>query len=341
MEDKKVSTRASSFKDEKRDLKSQQVVIKRGPLVYKTAEITWAADPSTGDQKNQTLKVRTYPKKSLGRGWDFDSPTFKWNCEGKDEIEKLKLLLEGLTGDTGTWRKIDPNSAAEAIIQLVEEGKISSENAQDIASALSKSKDAVDALASSGAGRIFTQAIQQVQREQTLQKLDEAVTDSSTSEPEIQKIVDSEWWLFGGRFIDKSQRRSLTVLDQLDIPLICYDGSLHIIELKRAYIPNVVVPYRGHYIVGPEVNEAVGQAQNYLRELEEQRDIIKNKLGIECRRISATVVIGHRTHALVGDDHLFETLRTYNSHLSRVEVVTFDELIANTRNALRVGNNIV
>ena len=40
------------------------------------------------------------------------------------------------------------------------------------------------------------------------------------------------------------------------------------------------------------MNKAVGQTLNYLRELDEERNTIRQKPGIECRRASATVVIG-------------------------------------------------
>lgn len=330
----------SSYTDKDKKIEGKKVVIKPGPLAYKTAEISTFADPASGTVKSKSLTLKTFMKKPSEPGWDFDNPKDSWRCEGDEEIGKIKALLDGVISETATWRKVDPNSASDAIIRLVEQNKITAKNAKDIAVALSESPEAVEALADSGAGRLITGAIQLKQRNETLDKLEKATLDPTTTENQLQKITESDWWLFGGRFIDKSNRRQLTVLDQLDIPLICYDGSLHIVELKLANIPDVVIPYRNHHIVGPEVNKAVGQAENYLRELEQYRPIIKQKLGLECSRISATVVIGHKAHASVSEEVLYETLRTYNSHLSSVEVVTYDQLIANTRNALQIGQNI-
>lgn len=340
MEDKNLKTAANHHTDEQRDIQSQRVDIKKGSKAYKTAEIAVWADPQTNETKTKTLTLTTYHKKPSEAGWDFNNVFARWYCEGEEEIGKLKALLDGVVTGTATWRKIEPGSASEAIIRLLDEGKVASENVQDIATALAKSPAAVAALASSGAGRVFTQAIQQASRESTLLKLDKAVHDTRTTESELQKLVENEWWLFGGRYIDISKRRGLTVLDQLDIPLICYDGSLHVVELKKANIPDLVKPHRSHFIVGPEVNEAVGQTANYLRELDEQRDAIKTRLGIECSRISATVVIGHRDLTDVSDNDLYRTLRTYSSHLSRIELVTYDQLVANTRNALRIGRGL-
>ncbi len=324
------------YSDEKRDIRSRKAIIKPGPLAYKTAELATFSDPTNQEIKAKSLVLKTFRRKPSAPGWDFKKPEAAWRCEGEEEIAKLKALLDGVISETGTYRKVDPESAAEAIISLLESGKLEERHARDIATALSQSSEAIAALSSTGAGQVFTQAVQSRQRQATLAILDKAVKDPLSNEATLQEIVDNDWWLFGGRFIGKSERRSLTVLDQLDIPLICYDGSLHIAELKKANIPNIVTPYRNHFIVGPDVNEAVGQAENYLRELEEERANIKLKLGIECRRISATVVIGHISHAS-HSAQLYETLRTYNSHLSRVEVITYDQLIANTANALKFG----
>jgi hypothetical protein len=97
----------------------------------------------------------------------------------------------------------------------------------------------------------------------------------------------------------------------------------------------LVVKYRNHYVVGPGVNESVGQVTNYLRELDEQRHTIKNTLGIECRRAFATVVIGHPQYVNgLAEDLVSETLRTYNSHLARVEVITYADLIQGAEGAL-------
>lgn len=79
----------------------------------------------------------------------------------------------------------------------------------------------------------------------------------------------------------------------------------------------------------------MGQAQNYLRALDEQRSTIFTEMGINCRRSSATVVIGHsRKVRSVDAEQVRDTLRTYNSHLARIEVRPYDELIENAYRAV-------
>jgi hypothetical protein len=84
------------------------------------------------------------------------------------------------------------------------------------------------------------------------------------------------------------------------------------------------------------VNEAVGQAGNYLRSLDEHYAHIRLELGIDCRRTSMTVVIGcARFCEATTEAHVIaETIRTYNSHLSRIRVVTYDDLLASAEQSL-------
>jgi hypothetical protein len=75
---------------------------------------------------------------------------------------------------------------------------------------------------------------------------------------------------------------------------------------------------------------------SYLRELDEARDNIHSRLDIDCRRTSMTVVIGHRGHdqSDATSEEIDEAIRTYNSHLSRVSVTTYDNLIENAQRML-------
>jgi hypothetical protein len=106
----------------------------------------------------------------------------------------------------------------------------------------------------------------------------------------------------------------------------------------------LITQHRNHWIVSDTVHEAVMQATNYLRTADEQaltvQTNIREEFGIEVslRRPAATVVIGHREHldAPGMPDAQFDiALRTYNGMLSRVQVITYDQLFAAAKQALR------
>ncbi|AEV83405.1 hypothetical protein ACWT_2383 [Actinoplanes sp. SE50] len=78
---------------------------------------------------------------------------------------------------------------------------------------------------------------------------------------------------------------------------------------------------------------------NYLRGLDEQRHTVLNEYGVDARRASMTVVIG--APAFVREQftrqEIAEAIRTYNSHLSRVKVVTYPELLAAAERMLQLA----
>ncbi|MFJ9615649.1 Shedu anti-phage system protein SduA domain-containing protein [Streptomyces noursei] len=177
--------------------------------------------------------------------------------------------------------------------------------------------------------------VQRARRQADLDELRAAVDDLTTSEADLQKIIQQMTWIFGGEFLPGTSRRNLTPRDQLDLSLLRPDGTLHGVELKRAHIKDLVKAQRNHLIVGPKVNEAVGQAMNYLRELDERRSQILVDFDIDCRRASMTVVIGHSRFVTgIASSEVDETIRTYNSHWNRVSLTTYDRLIENAQRTL-------
>jgi hypothetical protein len=131
------------------------------------------------------------------------------------------------------------------------------------------------------------------------------------------------------------------VLDSFDVPLLGADGTLRIVELKGPNVPAPVRRHRNHWAVGQEVHQATSQAMNYLRALDEQGPTLsttyRNEFGwdVDMQRVFATVVIGHPAHVAESDARQVEqTVRTYNSHLSRVEVITWATLLDSAARAL-------
>lgn len=96
-------------------------------------------------------------------------------------------------------------------------------------------------------------------------------------------------------------------------------------------------------MVGPPVHEAVSQSANYLRSTDENVPAIQYNFGIDARRISATVVIGHIDYNTeeMTETAFYQTIRTYNSHLSRIEVITYDQPISSALNALEMAGSDV
>ncbi|GAA3887178.1 hypothetical protein GCM10022243_59950 [Saccharothrix violaceirubra] len=179
-------------------------------------------------------------------------------------------------------------------------------------------------------------------RRQLVARLRELALADHVTETKMHNALGTSYWVFGGQYVGIAARRTLMPLDQYDIPLVCADRSLHIVELKGPDC-KVVRKHRNHLIVADEVHEAVSQCINYLRSLDDMGTTLQtvhhNELGLDYdyRRAKGTVVIGHQDRACpagVTREQVNQTLRSYNAHLSRVQVLTYDDLLDSAERAL-------
>ncbi|MGW1324527.1 Shedu anti-phage system protein SduA domain-containing protein [Streptomyces antibioticus] len=256
-------------------------------------------------------------------------------------------LLERLTDDFGgpAHESVEVGeqiAALEAVEYLEGRGLTGSL----IGSALSRWHDVrsmVASAASSQAGLSAAENAVIARRRKIIAELKSMVADPSTTETQLHKKIRDNYWIFGGRYTGVADRDSLMPMDIYDIPLFCADGSLHIVELKGSYIPKLVVRHRSHLIPGEAVHEAVGQAMNYLRQLDEggaTMETLYKKSGMDydLRRVRATVVIGNPEYVSIPADPkkklgpvsrpmIDQTIRTYNTLINRVEVLTWVDLL--------------
>jgi len=292
--------------------------------------MTMWGDKVTGEVRTLRLTVSAYKRVGGGASgpWDFDNPTRELTCEG-EELAILRSLLNEEFRKTGSYRAIESDVDLARLLSDVQSGQLRPDQLHSLVAAISKSDSFVDALIDLDSGPLVAAAVELHHQRRALEDLRKAVEDPTSTERAIHAKIKGNWWLFGGRYIEEADRARFTSLDELDVPLIRADHVLHIVELKKANVPDLVIPHRSHSIVGPSVNEAAGQAMNYLREFDQQAANIKLNHGIECQRAFATVVIGHPAFSSkVRDEYeISKAVRTYNSHLSRVEVITYKDLI--------------
>jgi hypothetical protein len=318
------------------------VTLKKGPQVCKTVALG-RYGPETGEVKKTELRFRTARRDASG-GFDFDNAD-TWACENV-EIEKLQAFLNEHL-EPGRYRLLNTQSAEASVVEMLRSGEV---DAQDLVRLLGRD-GRVDllatALAQSELGLSAAETAVVARRRGLIADLSALVASPDATETDVQRLISNEWWLFGGRYVGVADRRSLVMLDQFDIPLLGADGTLHIVELKGPNIPKLVYRHRSHLIVGQEVHEAVAQAMNYLRGLDEQGATLettyRNEFGQEydMRRVFATVVVGHPTHVRgdVTERQVDQTIRSYNAHLSRLQVVTYKDLVDTAERALAFEAN--
>ncbi|NML53953.1 DUF4263 domain-containing protein [Streptomyces sp. R302] len=215
--------------------------------------------------------------------------------------------------------------------------RIDIEDPEEAARRIAASPETWALLAADPDGRMILRAAALQRRAAGLAALRRAAEDRTATELDLQRALEGQHWIFGGRFVGEAAQRRLVPGDEVDIPLIRGDGSLHIVELKRAMgmKGSLVKRHRGAWVPTAEVHDAVGQAVNYLVGLDENRRQILEEFGIETRRASAIVLIGHPgVQPDVPEHDINEALRTFNTHVNRVEVMTYKEIVDNAGRSL-------
>jgi hypothetical protein len=317
--------------------KHKGAVIKAGRRVMKTVELFHFGRANDGEIRNRALRFRSYEVRD-GKKVDFDDEANAkntWFCED-EEIEKLLAFLNNEVAHTGRYRVVDVQSPSAALLELLASNRIDSRILADALVENTDIEQIVKFLARNDAGIFAAQSVVLDRRRELVARLRRLVEDSASTETQVQNLIGSAYWVFGGRYVGVAERRNLAMLDQTDIPLLGADGTLHIVELKGPSVPNLIVKHRNHWIVGPTVHEATAQAMNYLRSLDEQgaglTTMYRNELGqsYDMSRVFATVVIGHSNHHRPTEatrEVVARTLRQYNAGINRVEVITYDQLV--------------
>ncbi|MFI0165405.1 Shedu anti-phage system protein SduA domain-containing protein [Streptomyces sp. NPDC017095] len=237
-------------------------------------------------------------------------------------------------------RYVIPRGTAEISVwleRLLRSGRIEVEDPAREARRIAASPEALALLAADTDGRLLLRAVELRRRTESLEALRAVAEDPTATERDLQRALEGSHWIFGGRFVGEAARRRLVPGDEVDLPLIRGDGALHIVELKRAMsLPSPLIKrHREAWVPARAVHEAVGQAVNYLVGLDEHRARIRAEFGVETRRAGALVLVGHPgLHPDVPEREVDEALRTFNSHLARVEVLTYKELLDNAERSL-------
>jgi hypothetical protein len=317
----------------------QRVVIKSGPQTYKVASILQIQDPETGEIRHKQLHVNSFPFR-VGSGVDFSEKNRlnRWTCED-GEIEQLRIFLENydkasIPGEHAVIRG-RPVPGLEDILAAIKDQDIDSTQLVGLVAALADRVTDLRRLPELGESdnvRMAAAALRVAHRNHALKKLRKLVEDDAL-EQEFQELLEQNWWMLGGQYVTMLPRREWTVEDSLDILLEGADRYFEIIELKRSNA-QLFIRDHGNWIVSAEINKAVQQAAHYISEIEADRGNLIRKYKIDLYKLKAKVLIGRIADDEEDEPAKREALRMCNSHLHRIEVITYDELE-------RIADNVV
>ncbi|MFD7665978.1 Shedu anti-phage system protein SduA domain-containing protein [Streptomyces sp. NPDC059788] len=298
-----------------------------------------ARDEITRDHLSRTLWASHDFVRRVGRKFLVEHP----EAGAEDLLAHVEMMgreawwLDAPADRPGRYRILRGRAEIALLMERIMRDRIDVEDAEEAAHRIVTSPEALSLLASDTEGQVLLQALQLRRRSAGLVGLRRTAEDPTASEWDLHQALLGQHWIFGGQFVAEAAHRRLVPGDEVDIPLIRGDGALHIVELKRAagLSGPLVKRHRNAWVPTAEVHDAVAQAVNYLVGLDENRERILHEFSIETRRASAIVLIGHpAAQPGVPEEDINEALRTLNTHLNRVEVLTYKELIDNAERLL-------
>lgn len=238
----------------------------------------------------------------------------------------------------GRW--VIPRGRAETALwleRILRDGRIDIEDPAVAARDLVTSPEALALLAADDKGQLIIQAAELRRRAAGLEERRVVVEDPNALERDLQRVLEGQHWIFGGRFVGEAAHRRLVPGDEVDLPLIRGDGALHIVELKRAMSLKgpLVKRHRSAWVPAAQVTRPWGRPSTTWWD--------STRTGTAFARSSASRPDGPVCSSSPETQPSTPTcrrrrsprpLRTVNAHMSRVEVVTYTELLDNAGRSL-------
>lgn len=325
-----------------------QVTLKEGPRTFKFATIMEIIDPSTNETHHYTLRIDSVDR--FKAGW-FGKPNKSLSLSSDDgnEISRLRdFLIAELSG------KLKSDEDELHIISSTEFTKLqnllnylpdltSSDQLQLVKIILSNIKS--NEINTKNLLQIFDEssgelvksigiAAKLIDYKNAYNELSELVSKNEKSEHKIQKFLESNPWMFGSEYSELLERRKWTRDENLDFMLRrTSDSFLEIIEIKTPNENELLKFDNSHnsYYPSSELSKVIGQVLNYIEKIDRERDSIISKDDCDPLKIRAKIIIGRD-----GEKTQQDALRSLNSHLHRIEIITFDQLLRIAERVLNI-----
>lgn len=316
----------------------EQVVLREGPRAFRLATLFEILDPASGGVHHYSLKLDSVDKKK--KGW-FYKPEKSITLESgdPDEIGRLFRFLQahadGSLSDkkadihiisSEEYRKLErlldliPDLASPDMVELV---KQLIPRIEDAGSYVDEFIGAFEESDPSTVEQLVV-ASRWVKHKRAYDELQNLIEKPGSSEKDFQSLLEKNPWMFGSEYSELLNRRRWSRDDSLDFMLRrTSDNYLEILEIKTPFQEDLMLFDRAHdgYYPSSKLSLVLGQVIGYVTEIERSRDQIISKDSQDPLKIRARVIIGRD-----GSVRQQEALRNLNSHLHRIEVLTFDQM---------------
>jgi len=307
-------------------------------------------DQRTGQVHHHAVKLEQTNRmtRAAGGGWTIRTPITIWiDDEQGDAIGSLRDFLsvarDQLPEDTGDFliTRVDGTGVdAESISRLIAaaslDGKIQS--LIEVIESVSGDPEGIELLAQLAQSHpdvleVAAAALNLGRYQDAIATL-EGLIEEGAQEGEFQSHLSKNPGIFGSDYSELHPRRVWVRDQEKDFMLRrAADGFLEIVEIKTPLRADQQLfrfddSHRSYY-PRSELSKTVAQVMSYLEGVDQNQALIYMNDNERVQKITARVVIG-RDH----DAEQVEALRTFNSHLNRIEVLTYDQL-------LRIGKQVI
>ena len=328
--------------------KTHQVTLKDGPRTFRIATIFEIINPKNQELHHLSLQLDSFDKTKSA--WKA-KPDKKIVIKGKDPDE-IKILSDFLSAtlsehypdSTGEFRVVtsDQYKLIESLAGLLPKlpGSQKLELTKQLLLTLESSDieagEFIDAFQNTTPEVVknIEVAAKYVQYKAAFTEMKSLVSASDPSESKYQNHLQQNPWIFGSEYSEILDRRTWARDDHLDFMLRrTVDNYLEIIEIKTPATMPLFNYDKNHdsYYASAKLSQVIGQVYLYIEEVERNRDLIIAKDRFDPLKIRARIIVGTD-----GDEAQQSALRTMNSHLHRVEILTFDQLLRIAQRTLEI-----
>jgi hypothetical protein len=248
-----------------------------------------------------------------------------------DPGEQVRRLESLISTDAVTVRSRAESKDAviPSLVELIDSNTLDGGSLNRIMTAMAGNPDLLRTLAEMDSMGNLSDLVRGLRRKRGLEQLRRAVLESGTEMSDLRRLLRREWWVFGSHLVPWIREEIIPGLDEHSIPLIRFDGAIHVVIVEPSRVPDLVTGSVGSYRTSPLIAAACDRARQAIRALEAGRETISERLAIECGRAVATVVIGHPDFVDgVEPGPVRDELRVLNTFAAGIAVITYEELIS-------------